>query len=30
MDWDLGSLTIIAGTLAGIVTLVLLGTGHIL
>lgn len=30
MDWNLGDLTLIAGTVAGLITLVLYGTGHIL
>jgi len=30
MDWDLGSLLILAGTVAGTILLVLFGTGHIL
>lgn len=30
MDWTIGDLTIIAAILAGVIALVLYGTGHIL
>lgn len=29
MDWNLGDLAIVFGTVAGVVTLLLYGTGHI-